>query len=178
MDEENNQESQVNEDPSPSDSETKLSPMIIAAVVAVLALLVGMYFISKNKSADTQSVESTTEQSTEQVTQSEASPASQSVDAESETAGTQTISVEGGGFYFKPNQIKVKKGDKVTLEFKSVGGQHDFVIDELDVKTPLTTNGSTSKVEFTPETAGTFKFYCSVGNHRAMGMEGTIVVVE
>lgn len=176
MDEDNNQNQQTSEDPTPSEGETKLSPMIIAAVVAVLALLVGMYFISKNKTASTGSMDLNSQPATDKVTQSESSPASQSTTEDSTMAKSQIISVEGGGFYFKPNQIKVKKGEKVTLEFKSIGQQHNFVIDELNVKTPLTASGTTSKVEFTPQSAGTFNFYCSVGNHRAMGMEGTLVV--
>jgi uncharacterized cupredoxin-like copper-binding protein len=31
-------------------------------------------------------------------------------------------------------------------------------------------------VQFVADKTGTFEFYCSVGNHRQMGMVGTLVV--
>lgn len=86
------------------------------------------------------------------------------------------IEVEGGSFYFKPNQIKANVEEKVKIVFKSSGGSHNFVIDEFAVQTKLTADGETSEVEFIPNKAGTFEFYCSVGNHRAMGMKGTLIV--
>jgi plastocyanin len=90
----------------------------------------------------------------------------------------QMIEVEGGGFYFKPNELRVKKGKTVRLTFKNADGFHDFVIDELNVRTKQINGGENDIVEFTPDKAGTFKFYCSVGKHRQMGMEGTIIVEE
>jgi plastocyanin len=32
------------------------------------------------------------------------------------------------------------------------------------------------EVEFTPNIVGEFEYYCSVGDHRAKGMTGTIIV--
>ena len=55
---------------------------------------------------------------------------------------------------------------------------HDFVIDELNVKSEITKGGNSTVVEFTPDTAGTFEFYCSVGQHRANGMVGKLIVEE
>ena len=55
---------------------------------------------------------------------------------------------------------------------------HDFNIDELGVKVPITPSGSSSTVEFTASKVGEFQFYCSVGNHRAMGQVGTLIVTK
>lgn len=88
----------------------------------------------------------------------------------------QEIKVEGGMYYFDPNEIRVKAGEKVTITFINVEGIHDFVIDELGVKTKQISEGETDMIEFTPEHPGTYEFYCSVGNHRVMGMRGTLVV--
>jgi nitrosocyanin len=90
--------------------------------------------------------------------------------------GVVTINLEAGSFYYKPDQIKVKKGDKVKLVMTSKDMMHDFVIDELGVKLPITKAGSTNTVEFTASEAGTFEFYCSVGQHRAQGQVGTLIV--
>jgi len=86
------------------------------------------------------------------------------------------IEVEGGAYYFKPNEIRVKKGEIVRIVFSNAGGSHDFVIDELDVKTKVTQTGEKAEVEFTANEAGEYEFYCSVMNHRALGMVGTLIV--
>lgn len=44
------------------------------------------------------------------------------------------------------------------------------------VKTKVINGGETDTVEFTPDKAGSFEYYCSVGKHRAMGMKGTVTV--
>jgi cytochrome c oxidase subunit 2 len=90
----------------------------------------------------------------------------------------QIFEVEGGSFYYKPNEIRVKKGDPVKIVLKSVDMMHDFVIDELNVKTEIIESGDTTEVEFTPNEVGDFEFYCSVGQHRANGMVGTLIVEE
>jgi nitrite reductase (NO-forming) len=55
---------------------------------------------------------------------------------------------------------------------------HDFVIDELGVQSDKVNNGETATVQFVADKVGTFEYYCSVGNHRAMGMVGKLIVTE
>ncbi len=90
--------------------------------------------------------------------------------------GVKTFTVVGKNFAFTPTEIKVKKGDKVKLVFDNQGGVHDLVIDELKVKTATLTTGSKEEVTFTADKVGKFEFYCSIGNHRQMGMKGFLVV--
>lgn len=87
-----------------------------------------------------------------------------------------TVAVEGGSFYYKPNEIRVKKGDKVRVVLESKDMMHDFVIDELGVRTAILKAGETGTVEFTADKTGTFEYYCSVGQHRANGMVGKLIV--
>jgi len=89
-----------------------------------------------------------------------------------------TIEVSGENFSYDPEDITVKAGQKVKIKFTANDMQHDFVIDELDVKSDIVTSGNTTEVEFTPTEAGEFEYYCSVGNHRAQGMVGTLTVTE
>ena len=93
------------------------------------------------------------------------------------TATTQkTFHVAGGNFFFVPTEMKVNKGDTVTVVFDDVGGFHDFIIDELNVKTKrIQTNGQDT-ITFTADKAGSFEYYCSVGTHRQLGMKGTLIV--
>src|SRR4030042_2574760 len=97
--------------------------------------------------------------------------ADEKVDNVQGTDFVKSIEVEGGMYYFDPSEIRVKAGEKVTITFRNVEGMHDFVIDELGVRTEQIKAGETETVEFTPENPGTYEFYCSVGNHRAMGMK-------
>lgn len=90
----------------------------------------------------------------------------------------QILEVEGGSFYYKPNELRIKKGQPVKIVFNSKDMMHDLVIDELNVRTPVTKGGTTSEVTFTADKAGTFEFYCSVGQHRAQGQVGKIIVEE
>lgn len=88
----------------------------------------------------------------------------------------QIIAVEGGSFYYKPNEIHVKVGQPVKITLTSKDMMHDFVVDELGVQIPVTKSGETNTIEFTPSMKGTFEFYCSVGNHKAQGQVGTLYV--
>ena len=86
------------------------------------------------------------------------------------------VTVEGSNYKFIPNVINTKKGDTVILIFKSTGAIHNLVIDEFGVETNKIGDGEEEEMEFVADKAGTFEFYCSVANHRAMGMTGKLTV--
>ena len=87
------------------------------------------------------------------------------------------VVVEGGNFFFSPNVLNFQKGEEIRLVFKSVGGTHDFVVEGTNIKTKRISDGSSIVIEFkVPEESGSYDFYCSIGNHRAMGMVGKMVV--
>ena len=90
--------------------------------------------------------------------------------------GTTTVTVIAENFKFTPSEIKVKKGDIVRIVFNNKSGNHDFVLDEFNVKTKQTDGPSTETVEFTADKTGTFEYYCSVMKHRQMGMKGNLIV--
>ncbi len=86
--------------------------------------------------------------------------------------------VSAYNFGFNPKEITVEKGDHVKITLMNAGGVHDFVIDEFNVKTSRIETGASTTVEFDADKAGTFQYYCSVSNHRATGMWGTLVVTQ
>ncbi|MBV9349612.1 MAG: cupredoxin domain-containing protein [Patescibacteria group bacterium] len=86
------------------------------------------------------------------------------------------IAVSAFNFGFSPKTLTVKKGDHVKITITNTGGVHDFAIDEFNVHTSRLNTGDTATVEFDATKTGTFQYYCSVGNHRAMGMWGTLTV--
>ena len=104
---------------------------------------------------------------------------SPSATSESGTAeeGVRKIEVIGAEYSFSPNTISLVKGEKVALTFKNMGRMpHNLVIDELGISTKTIQPGQSDTVEFTPSEVGIFAFYCSISNHRSMGMEGSLEV--
>lgn len=84
--------------------------------------------------------------------------------------------VMGSNFAFSPNEIRVNQGDRVKIVFTSQNGFHDFVLDEFDAKTSQMNSGGSETIEFVADKVGNFEYYCSVGNHRQMGMVGKLIV--
>jgi plastocyanin len=90
-----------------------------------------------------------------------------------------TKAIEMSNFKFSQDTILVKPGQTVTIELENVDGFHDFIIDELNVASEQISMGQSTQVTFKiPENASgnSYSFYCSVGTHRQLGMEGTLVV--
>ena len=86
------------------------------------------------------------------------------------------FTVHAGNFFFAPKTLSVKKGDTVKITLVNDDGFHDLRIDEFNVATPRISGGAKASVTFTATKTGTFEYYCSVGDHRAMGMKGTLTV--
>lgn len=85
--------------------------------------------------------------------------------------------VSGKEYSYTPASITVKKGEKVKIVFTNNGNlPHNLVIDELGVSTKTVAPGKSDTIEFTAEGDANLTFYCSIGTHRAQGMEGTIEV--
>lgn len=91
-------------------------------------------------------------------------------------SATKTFNLSARNFAFSQTELRVKQGDKVKVVLTSADGFHDWAVDEFDAKTGRVTTGGTTEVEFTVDKAGSFQYYCSVGQHRQMGMVGTLIV--
>jgi plastocyanin len=93
-----------------------------------------------------------------------------------EKTGTKTFNMTGKMFAFSETEMRVKKGDKVTVNFESTEGLHDWVVDEFNARTKQVQPGTKTSVTFTADKTGTFEYYCAVGKHRQMGMVGKLIV--
>lgn len=78
---------------------------------------------------------------------------------------------------FSLKEIKVKKGETVRIKVTNTKGNHDFSLDEYGIK-KLTPLDQEVTIEFKADKVGSFKYYCSMPNHRMMGQEGTLIVEE
>jgi len=76
---------------------------------------------------------------------------------------------------FSLNEMRVKKGDTVRINITNTAGSHDFTLDEFGIKkdTPL---NELVVIEFVADKVGTFEYYCSKYNHRALGQRGNLIV--
>ncbi len=99
-----------------------------------------------------------------------------SVEALPALVATRDFVVIGADFKFSPAEIKVKSGDRVKLTLKSSDMPHDWRVDELNLATRILQAGEEQTIEFTAGPAGTYEAYCSVGNHRAKGMVGKLII--
>lgn len=196
MEENENQEVDSMDDDMESSEEAKTSretegkkPMLmVLAVLAVLALGAFFIFGAPKPQEDNEQFESTEMDETiddnstmeqDELFEEEYVLDEEEVAGDSEyKEGVNVIEVEGGSYYYSPNIIEVQRGDSVRIVLTSVDMMHDFVIDEIDVKSDIVKSGETGVVEFTVDEVGEYEFYCSVGNHRAQGMVGTLVVTE
>lgn len=149
------------------------------AIVAVLVLGLAAWMLWLSPAAETpEATPAPQEMDTETVSENnETVDIPEDSDNSAEATGEVVeITVRGANYSFSPNVIRVSQGDRVRVTLTSDEGFHDFVIDEFGAATSRVNAGETTTVEFVADQAGSFTFYCSVGNHRAMGMEGTLVV--
>lgn len=98
-----------------------------------------------------------------------------------------TVNVNAVGVYpvnprFDPDRLQLPAGTRVQVTFtngdQGLIAQHNWVIDEIPGATsPTLAVGDSASFQFTtPSQAGEYTFYCSIGDHRARGMEGTLSV--
>lgn len=144
-----------------------MNQRILIAAVAILILIGGYFFYqnSQNQTSSTTKVDLS-------------SPSSSPAESTSSSAAVavKEFNVTGSSFKFDPAIITVNKGDLVKINFQNVGGTHSLVLDDFNVKTEVLSGGKSQSIQFTADKSGTFEYYCSVGNHRAMGMTGKLVV--
>ncbi len=95
-----------------------------------------------------------------------------------ETDADKVVEVTANNYSFSPNVIVVETGQKVRIELINIQGTHDWVVDEFGAATDIIGSGSTTFVEFVADESGEFEFYCSVSNHRELGMVGTLIVED
>ncbi len=116
--------------------------------------------------------------SSSQDSQTEKETATSTTKPTEDKEGTSTIVVNATNYKFDPTTIIVKKGETVTIVLKNQDGLHDLKIDEFNVATKKLRGGEEETISFVADKSGTFEYYCSVGQHRAMGMKGSFVVQE
>jgi plastocyanin len=107
------------------------------------------------------------------------STAGESTTTSTTTASAQTITNSEQDFSLDPSTVTVDAAGAVTFKAVNDGGtDHALEIEgngggEKRTDTIGAGESATVAIDLKP---GTYTMYCPIGNHRAMGMEGTITV--
>lgn len=162
------------EETTPQSAKKGMSPMMIGGIVLLLVVLVGaiVYMTQSSPKSALQTTNTPTATPSEPVKSDTTTGTSEG----KMEASVKTFEVEASNFKFSVATMAVNEGDTVKITFKNSQGFHDFVLDEFNVKTKTISSGQSEEVQFVANKKGTFEYYCSVGNHRAMGMVGKLTV--
>ncbi len=102
---------------------------------------------------------------------------------EGEAMAETSVTVENGqvaltadNFTYDVTEIRVKAGEPLTMAVTNAEGFHDLVIDELEVNSGMIPAGETKELLIPTDKPGTYEYYCSVGEHRQMGMKGMLII--
>lgn len=106
--------------------------------------------------------------------------------AKMDSRGVQRVDIIAGNYYFRPNHIIIKANAPVVLTIRKESGivPHTFFIDapEAGIRIDMPLSPEPGIVNFTPERAGNYVFYCNqrglFGSHREKGMEGVLEVIR
>ena len=83
--------------------------------------------------------------------------------------------VNSGSYYYTPSILTVQVGE--TVEWINDGGFHDVVVTSGPVEFSLPAcTGPCTIGSYTFEQPGTYDYICSIGQHAAQGMVGTVIV--
>jgi plastocyanin len=148
----------------------KFNPIWILVILVVGFFAFNMMRTPKSPSKSSDSIPQAV-QSTSPATQMETTAPS-----DEKMTSVKEFTVSGENFSFDVKEMKVKKGDTVKVTFKNVEGFHDWNLDEFNTKTKVIKAGESETVTFVADKTGTFEYYCSVGQHRATGMKGNLIV--
>jgi cytochrome c oxidase subunit 2 len=72
------------------------------------------------------------------------------------------LPVEARMFAFTPAQVRVNRGDTVTIHLQSLDAVHGIYVDGYDIKSEEVEPGNSTELRFVADRAGKFKFRCSI----------------
>ena len=91
----------------------------------------------------------------------------------------QVIKITAKKFEYSPNEIRIKKGVPVVLEFTSLDRVHGFTVPDMGGVRATIEPGKVTQVRIVAPKTGTYEFHCDLfcgDGHE--GMTGKIIVEE
>ena len=135
--------------------------IIIATILLTMFLASGC--VGYGKQAETQTTTPETE------------PAQEPAQA---TPSLKEFTIHETSFEFNVPTITVKKGDTIRVTAVNDKGTHNLAFPDFKSRTVTKSSPNTQTIEFVADKAGEFAYYCEVNGHKALGMEGKLIVGE
>ena len=148
----------------------------VSLLLILVVLFGGWWLLSQGSEEGEEIAPAVTEVEVVETDEVRTTPTSAQEEEPTDDTNVVVIPLSGRNFAFSGDTITVKQGDTIRIDFISEEGFHDWVVDEFDAATERVSAGETTSVEFVADQVGAFEYYCSVGNHRAQGMVGTLIV--
>jgi uncharacterized cupredoxin-like copper-binding protein len=102
-----------------------------------------------------------------------------SAPAAASSGGGQTVRLKATEFKFTPSDPSVDKAGKITFDVSNDGSvDHALEVEgpDGDVETDSIAAGGSATLTVDLSKPGKYEIYCPIGNHKEMGMEGTVTV--
>lgn len=117
----------------------------------------------------------------EEETTDEEANGEETEETEADNDVDRTVNIEGGpGTSYNVSEVDVEEGETVEFVYHHAGGTHDLNLEkdgeDVESTSVLSDSGATESFTYTFEEDDSYEYYCSVGGHRAQGMEGTVKV--
>lgn len=150
----------------------------ISIVLIVITFLGSLFLLLTHNATNTSNTVSKTQQIiiTPTPTSNNPTTGESSPSANKEDVSTKEFTITAANFSYDVKNIRVKQGDTVRITLKVAEGFHDFVLNDYNIRTNRLSVGKEETIEFVAAKKGEFEYYCSVGNHRQMGMVGKLIV--
>lgn len=144
--------------------------LVVVVILAIIGLG-GFLLVKRIQSNRSQSGDITIDKASN-------SPSTSELPSEGSVKIAREITIEASEYKFNPSEITVKKGETVKLTLKNEGTMpHNWTIEKMGGASIDTTKaGESSSITLTPSQKGTFTTFCSVGNHKSLGMVGKLIV--
>lgn len=90
---------------------------------------------------------------------------------------TREIFVEASEFSFTPTSLNAGKGEKVRIWLTNNGTSvHNISVPDANLISEDADPGDKVYLDFVSDKPGSFSFYCGMGGHKDLGMNGIIIV--
>jgi heme/copper-type cytochrome/quinol oxidase subunit 2 len=94
----------------------------------------------------------------------------------SPTPGDKGLEVSASSTGFQPAVLRLRKGEPARLVLKTADVEHCFALDDFRIEKRIVP-GKATTLDFTPDKAGTYAFYCCL-EPDAPAMKGKLIVAE
>lgn len=150
-----------------------LAGFLFVLILLVLAIRIFLGLISPGEDAPSPSPAIVSAATPSPVIQTQAPPIVSQTEVDE---NTKEFLMENEGMDFTVKEMKVEAFDRVKVTFAVNRGDHTWTIKEFNATSRILGAGEAETIEFVADRTGTFEYYCSVGDHRKLGMKGRLIV--